>query len=120
MSVRTKRKLINSAVLQVRVRVQLERQREAGPVIAPRFPGAKQEFWWLVVGDNNDNVLAIKRLTCDSRHQATMTMDLPEKSDQSEFKLSFMCDSYLGCDQEYFFKIRLTGGSGGDDAAMQE
>jgi pre-mRNA-splicing helicase BRR2 len=32
-------------------------------VVCPRFPGAKTEGWWLVVGDNNSNsLLSIKRL----------------------------------------------------------
>jgi pre-mRNA-splicing helicase BRR2 len=100
--------------VQVKLQVQLERQGEGGPVLAPRYPGEKQEFWWLIVGDESDNVLAIKRLMCESRHQATLVMDMPAsdgKQSELSFKLSFMCDSYLGCDQEYPFTVKLTGGA---------
>jgi pre-mRNA-splicing helicase BRR2 len=103
--------------VQLRLRVQLERQRDAVPVIAPRFPGAKQEFWWLIVGDAEDNVLAIKRLTCEGRHAATLTMDVPQGGGR-DFKLSFMCDSYLGCDQEYPFAVKMT--EGGAQAMEQD
>lgn len=109
-------------MLQVRIRVQLERKSEAGAVLAPRFPAEKQEFWWLIVGDEDgDAVLAIKRLTCDARHQATLAVDLPvdgERPQKLPYKLSFLCDSYLGCDQEYAFALQLSDDGGA--AAMDE
>lgn len=96
--------------------MQLERQRPAGPVMAARYPAEKQEWWWLVVGDADNSVLAIKRLTCDRHAQATMQMDVPAATAEAgvkgrEFKLSFMCDSYLGADQEYEFVLRAVGGA---------
>jgi pre-mRNA-splicing helicase BRR2 len=95
--------------VQVQLRVLLERQRESGPVCAPRYPAPKQELWWLVVGDSNDNLLAIKRVTFGNRHQSTLNMEcLP--SGKHELKLMFMCDSYLGCDQEYPFVVHVGAG----------
>lgn len=106
--------------VQLRVRVQLERQQPGGPVVAPRYPAEKQEFWWLIVGDNDDNVLAIKRLTCDARNATTLVMDVPQGGDAQDFKLSFMCDSYLGCDQEYPFTVRFGDGGGAAGAQGME
>ena len=60
--------LTQRACVQLRLRVQLERQQPGGPVVALRYPSEKQEFWWLIVGDGEDNVLAIKRLTCEARN----------------------------------------------------
>lgn len=101
----------------MQVRVVLERQRESGPVFAPRFPGVKQETWWLVVGDGNDNLLAIKRVTLGARSASTLSMEaLPPG--RHELKLSFMCDSYLDCDQEYPFVLNV--GEAAEGGAMEE
>ena len=36
--------------------VDLDREDEqSGPVIAPFFPGKREEGWWLVVGDTKSN-----------------------------------------------------------------
>merc|ERR1712167_431323 len=70
--------------------VQLQRETDdeearVPKVHAPRFPKAKEEGWWLVIGDPKANsLLCIKRFT-----------------------LSLMCDSYLGCDQEYELKLSV-------------
>jgi pre-mRNA-splicing helicase BRR2 len=98
--------------MQMQLRVQLDRQRESGPVCAPRYPAPKQEMWWLIVGDGDDNLLAIKRVTLGIRHQSTLSLEaLPQG--KHELKLMFMCDSYLGCDQEYPFIVHVgTGGHG--------
>jgi pre-mRNA-splicing helicase BRR2 len=37
-------------------------------VVCPRFPTARTEGWWLVVGDNNNNsLLSIKRLNIGAK-----------------------------------------------------
>jgi len=107
------------------VEVQLTRSEEgeAGQVHAPRFPGAKDEFWWLLCGDGADNVLAIKRFAFDARHSAKLRLDgLPRG--RHSLLLYFMCDSYLGCDQEYAFEVTVGDGeegtAEGDAAAMDE
>ena len=40
----------------VNVVVDLDREDEQpGPVIAPFFPGKREEGWWLVIGDTKNN-----------------------------------------------------------------
>ena len=98
----------------VTVRVVLERDVDddevVGCVVAPLFPGQKDEGWWLVVGDPEDkSLLAIKRTTLLKRAQVKLDFAIPEnKLGKCDFKLYFMCDSYAGCDQEYDITIDVT------------
>ena len=87
---------------QVIVSLEREADSEAGspgPVIAPYYPGTKDENWWLVVGDVENNVLlAVKRVTVGLRAQAKLQFVVPE--DKAGLTLFFMSDSYCGLDQE--------------------
>ena len=82
-----------------------------GKVVSSRYPHAKQEEWWLLVGDPAQNVLyGIKRFTLARRAQVKLEFELPNDLstiDALQLKLYLMCDSYVGCDQEYDFTLRL-------------
>ena len=85
--------------------VTLEREGDGGnegvpgPVIAPYYPGKKDENWWLVVGDVDNNVLlAVKRVTVGAKAQAKLQFVVPES--KTNLTLFFMSDSYCGLDQE--------------------
>ncbi|KAK5965871.1 U5 small nuclear ribonucleoprotein helicase [Trichostrongylus colubriformis] len=94
------------------VNVSMERENHinglAPPVVAPLFPQKrKEEGWWLVVGDPAANALySIKRLTINEK--AKMQLDfVAQTSGRFEYKLYFICDSYLGADQEFDFSIKV-------------
>ncbi|KAI1287391.1 U5 small nuclear ribonucleoprotein helicase [Halotydeus destructor] len=91
---------------QVNINVQLEREDElAGPVIAPFFPHKREEGWWLVIGDPKANsLISIKRVTLQNKSKVKLEFAAPEPGEHS-YTLYFMSDSYMGCDQEYKFKI---------------
>jgi pre-mRNA-splicing helicase BRR2 len=44
----------------------------------------------------------------------------PEEAGKAEYTLFFMCDSYLGCDQEYGIEFDVKEGDGGGDSDMEE
>ena len=106
------------------VTVQLERDTDddeeeeeaptdVGPVIAPFYPLKKDEGWWVVIGDPSDKtVLAIKRMTLQKRAQIKLEFTVPETKAIGEMncKLYVMCDSYMGVDQEFDFKIDVEEG----------
>lgn len=104
--------------------VELEREMEdgeLGPVLAPRFPKKKEESWWLVVGDANAGTLAaIKRVTLGRKSKVRLEFAAPEEAGKAEYTLFFMCDSYLGCDQEYGIEFDVKEGDGGGDSDMEE
>jgi pre-mRNA-splicing helicase BRR2 len=103
------------------ITVQLERETDeevVGPVIAPYFPGKKEEGWWLIVGESKTKTLmAIKRITLQQRQSLQLEFAAPETVGTHSLKLYFMCDSYMGVDQEFDFKLQVVEG---DDAMEQD
>ncbi|PNX73537.1 U5 small nuclear ribonucleoprotein 200 kDa helicase-like protein [Trifolium pratense] len=94
----------------VTICVTLERdidgKTEVGPVDAPRYPKAKEEGWWIVVGDTKTNLLlAIKRVSLQRKLKAKLQFVAPADAGKKSYMLYLMCDSYMGCDQEYGFTV---------------
>jgi len=106
----------------VEIIVNLEREHEGdvGPVFAPRYPGRKEEGWWLVVGDAKKGTLhAIKRVSLGKKQKVKLEFAAPERVGPADLTLYLMADSYLGCDQEYEFTLDVKEGEDeSDDDAM--
>nr|XP_009758634.1 PREDICTED: U5 small nuclear ribonucleoprotein 200 kDa helicase-like [Nicotiana sylvestris] len=103
--------------LQVTLERDLEGGTEVGPVFAPRYPKAKEEGWWLVVGDTKSNqLLAIKRVSLQRKSKIKLDFAAPAEAGTRTYTLYFMCDSYLGCDQEYTFALDVKEGMVEDDS----
>ncbi|KAK1555940.1 hypothetical protein Q3G72_033688 [Acer saccharum] len=98
--------------LQVTLERDLEGKTEVGPVDSPRYPKAKEEGWWLVVGDTKSNqLLAIKRVSLQRKSRVKLEFAAPAEPGKKTYTLYFMCDSYLGCDQEYTFSVDVKDSS---------
>ncbi|KAJ0247227.1 Sec63 domain-containing protein [Hirschfeldia incana] len=92
--------------LQVTLERDMEGRTEVGAVDAPRYPKTKEEGWWLVVGDTKTNQLvAIKRVSLQKKAKVKLDFQVPSEAGEKPYTLYFMCDSYLGCDQEYSFSV---------------
>ncbi|KAK7272679.1 hypothetical protein RJT34_29429 [Clitoria ternatea] len=99
----------------------LEGKAELGPVDAPRYPKAKEEGWWLVVGDPETHLLlAIKRVSLQRKLKAKLEFTAPADTGRKSYVLYFMCDSYMGCDQEYGFNVDVGEADGGDEDSGKE
>lgn len=95
-----------TVTLQVTLEREMEGRQELGPVDAPRFPKPKEEGWWLVVCDPKSNqLLAIKRVSLQRRSKVKLDFTAPNDLGKKTYTLFFMCDAYLGCDQENEFTI---------------
>uniref|UniRef100_A0AC34R1E7 SEC63 domain-containing protein n=1 Tax=Panagrolaimus sp. JU765 TaxID=591449 RepID=A0AC34R1E7_9BILA len=95
----------------VSVEVELSRDNHidgfAPPVVAPFYPVKKDEGWWLVVGEPETNLLcSIKRVTINATAAAALEFN-PTEPGKHKYKLYFICDSYLGADQEFDFTVRV-------------
>lgn len=109
----------------LQVDLQREQAGELRSVDAPRYPTRKEEQWWLVVGDPKANsLLAIKRISLQRTSKVKLAFQAPSKLATHHLVLYFMCDSYMGCDQEYEFDLVVNRppqkAEDSDDDAMQE
>ena len=92
---------------------------ELRPADAPRYPKAKEEGWWLVLCDRGANqLLAIKRLVLGAKAKARLEFAAPAAGGARTYTLFFMCDAYLGCDQEYEVEVEVEGGENGAEAMV--
>lgn len=105
----------------VTVTVDLEREDEVvGHVIAPFFPVKREEGWWVVVGNTKTNTLtSIKRITLYQKASVKLEFMAPDIGTH-EYTLFFMCDSYMGCDQEYGFKLNVNEGVDSSESSSEE
>jgi len=79
---------------------------DIGRVRSSVFPGAKKEGWWLVVADVKKNaLLSIKRVSLAKTANVRLDFVAPPDVGTANLTLYFICDSYLGCDQEYDFAL---------------
>uniref|UniRef100_A0A0E0KAG9 RNA helicase n=1 Tax=Oryza punctata TaxID=4537 RepID=A0A0E0KAG9_ORYPU len=87
-------------ILSIRLQMKNAR-RSTSRAFSPRFPKAKHEAWWLVLGNvTSSELYGLKRINFMDRVVNTR-MELPEMFDIQETKLILVSDSYLGFDQEY-------------------
>ncbi|KAK9005390.1 hypothetical protein V6N11_042825 [Hibiscus sabdariffa] len=102
--------------LQVTLERDLDGNAEVGIVDAARYRKAKEERWWLVVGDTKSNqLLAIKRVFLQRKANVKLEFAAPTEVGKKEHSLYFICDSYLGCDQEYSFTVDVKEAAGLDE-----
>jgi pre-mRNA-splicing helicase BRR2 len=101
------------------LKIRLERdadQDSPGNVIAPFYPKPKDESWWLVIGDTaTRTLLAIKKVSFVQTYELGLDFSVPENVvGKLGLVLYFMCDSYLGADQEFKFDINVIEGEAMD------
>lgn len=99
--------------------VSLQREADgSAQVHAPHFPKPKDEGWWLVVGDTAANaLLSIKRVNLQQKAKVKLDFVAPAPGEH-KYMLYFMCDSYLGCDQEY--ELPLSVGEAAEEGEEED
>ena len=56
------------------------------------------------------SLLSIKRLTLQTKSKVKLDFTAPSSLGTHKYILYFMCDAYMGCDQEYPFSIKVLEG----------
>lgn len=84
-----------SATLSISLERDGDEDEEVGPVIAPFFPGRKEEGWWLVVGEpETKTLLAVKRITLQQSQTVQLDFAVPDtKLGPMECKVYLMVTS---------------------------
>ena len=54
------------------------------------------------------SLISIKRLTLQQKSKVKLDFVAPTNTGSHNYLLYFMCDAYMGCDQEYAFKISVS------------
>ncbi|EWM22383.1 u5 small nuclear ribonucleoprotein helicase [Nannochloropsis gaditana] len=117
----------------ISVVVTLERETEGGEeeeggvpvtkqVVAPLYPKPKMEAWWLIVGDPARNsLLFIKRVNNVAKRTRTrLNFAAPTEAGDHDLKLYFICDSYMGADQEYDLSLSVLPGESDEEESESE
>jgi len=99
-------------IIKVRMkRKQISRKRSDAKAFAPFFPKAKNEGWFLVFGEiDNNELLALKRVGFSTRDESTVPISFFTPEDllgHKIYTLYIMSDTYQGLDQQYnlYFNI---------------
>eukprot|EP01130_Rhizamoeba_saxonica_P004092 TRINITY_DN1684_c0_g1_i1.p1 TRINITY_DN1684_c0_g1~~TRINITY_DN1684_c0_g1_i1.p1 ORF type:complete len:2137 (-),score=539.86 TRINITY_DN1684_c0_g1_i1:63-5960(-) len=89
---------------------ELEEKEKLGEVYAPHFPHEKAELWWFVLGDEQNNLHSIHRTAVNKPEAAAeLKFQAPHEEGTYKYTLYVICDSYLGCDQEWDVEFTVSG-----------
>jgi hypothetical protein len=59
----------------------------------------KDVTWWVMIGDTNNNLLAIKKVSIKRKVNLEMQIDVPENLKATKIYAYLLADSYIGLDQ---------------------
>lgn len=59
----------------------------------------KDVTWWLLIGDSENNLLALKKVSIRRRVELKIQIDVPENLTRAEVSVYLLSDSYIGLDQ---------------------
>ncbi|XP_053566552.1 activating signal cointegrator 1 complex subunit 3 [Bombina bombina] len=93
-------------VLQVnlqRIRTGYKKGKQDSKAIASKFPKAKDEGWFLILGEvDKKELVALKRIGyVRNKNTVSVAFYTPENVGRYIYTLYLMSDSYLGMDQQY-------------------
>ncbi|XP_043925219.1 activating signal cointegrator 1 complex subunit 3 [Protopterus annectens] len=99
-------------VLQVtlrRIHMGHHKGKYDSKAVAPRFPKAKDEGWFVILGEvDKKELIALKRVGyIRSRSMISLAFYTPESTGRCIYTLYLMSDSYLGMDQQYDIYLNI-------------
>lgn len=68
-------------------------------IIVQKHKKIKDVTWWVMVGDSDNNLLAIRKVSVKRRVNIKMQIDVPENLRRTKVHAYLLADSYVGLDQ---------------------
>lgn len=89
-------------------------------VCAPRYPEAKEEGWWVMIGDEENNaLLTLKHMALKEKAVVKLDFPSPSKAGKHNLKLYLLSDSYIECDQDEIFECSVSAAVGATDEVVE-
>jgi len=100
--------------------VSLERVNKSKSIrIFSPLTKPKDEAWWLVVG-RGEELLALKRVSCQRRTHHKLTVQMPAQSGRHRLDVYLVSDSYLGLDQQHAVEVFLPRAEGESESSAPQ
>lgn len=90
------------------IHVEIEKENNApNRVKCQKHTKIKDVTWWVVVGDKNNNLLAMKKVSVKKKVELKLQIDVPDNLDRNQVNVYLMADSYVGLDQVETVKFKI-------------
>lgn len=68
-------------------------------IIVQKHKKVKDVTWWLFIGDTDNNLLAVKKVSIKRKVTVKLQIDVPERLNRTKIHVYLLADSYVGLDQ---------------------
>lgn len=75
-------------------------------VIVQKHKKIKDVTWWIAIGDTDNNLLALKKVSVKKRVNLKIQIDVPDNLKKTKIHAYLMADSYIGLDQALQLKFK--------------
>ena len=76
-------------------------------VMVQKHTKIKDVTWWILVADNDNHLLALRKASIKRKVELKMQIDLPEDLNNHPVSVWLMADSYVGLDQIQIVKFKI-------------
>ena len=81
--------------------IYLEKQNPEIPnrLLVQKHNKIKDVTWWIVVGDRNNRLLGLKKVSVKRKVNVKVQIEVPTNLENNKVYVYLMADSYIGLDQ---------------------
>jgi hypothetical protein len=76
-------------------------------VIIQKHTKIKDVTWWILVGDQQNNLLGVRKASIKKKVSIKMQIDLPDDLHKNPVHVYLMADSYAGLDQQVKVQFKI-------------
>jgi hypothetical protein len=76
-------------------------------LVVQKHQKVKDVTWWVVVGDKNNKLLGLKKISVKKKVNLKLQIEVPNNLENNKVYVYLMADSYIGLDQVSQVKFNL-------------